>query len=125
MLDKEPPADAKAKHAKASQQDGWTDAFMEMNLRADELATKAMKTATGLHGKIADREKALGTAQRISAEIATAVAKRLLTARLPRAAADLANPTLAETWARTADASHSAADGIIQAEEPMHPRGPG
>ena len=85
LLDKDLPADAKAKYAKASAQPGWQDGFMQMNAVADTLATEALNSASGLHAAIASREAALVTAQEASAHIGTAVAERLLSARLPEA----------------------------------------
>lgn len=45
---------------------------------------------------IAGRESALAKDQAISADISIAVAKRLLSAKLPQVATDLTNPTLAD-----------------------------
>ena len=53
-----------------------------MNKEADEHATTALKSEAGLHSAIAAREGALDRAQRASADIGAAVAKRLLNARL-------------------------------------------
>ena len=98
LLDKNPPADAKIKYEKAQQQPGWKDSYMKLNLEADAIATTALKGGSGLHGVIASRETAMGKAQAVNAEIGIAVAKRLLSARLPQVATDMANPTLADLW---------------------------
>ena len=79
-------------------QPGWKDSYMRLNIEADAVATKALKEGSGLHGVIASREIALAKAQAINADIGIAVAKRLLSARLPQVAADMANPTLADLW---------------------------
>ena len=71
---------------------------MKLNIEADAMASKPLKEGSGLHGMIASRERALAKAQANSAEIGIAVAKRLLSARLPQIATDLTNPTLADLW---------------------------
>ena len=71
---------------------------MKLNLEADAVATTALKGGSGMHGVISSRETALAEAQAVNAEIGVAVAKRLLSARLPQIAADMANPTLADLW---------------------------
>ena len=69
---------------------------MTMNATADQLATEALNSASGLHAAIAAREAALADTQEASAHISTAVAERLLTARLPEASRS--GHTLAAFW---------------------------
>ena len=68
LLDKTPPKDTKQKYEKAKGQEGWKDEFMKLNLQADEMATAALKEGSGLH-EIAARERALETAQAVTADI--------------------------------------------------------
>ena len=98
LLDKDPPADAQTEYDKAKAHNGWKDSFMKMNLEADEVASTAPKQASGLHEVLAAQERALETAQGITAEINIAVAKRLLSARLPQIDTDMRNPTLTDLW---------------------------
>ena len=88
LRDKQPPPDAEKKLAKARQQEGWDDLYLDLNKEVDEHATTALASAAALHGAIAAREEALSRAQSAAAVIGAAVAKRLLEARLPNQAAE-------------------------------------
>ena len=107
LRDQKPPADAEKKLAKARQQEGWQDLFLDLNKEADEHATRALASAAALHNTIAAREEALSRAQQAAAEIGTAVAKRLLEARLPTQAAEGGGQTLAAVWAQQKRAQES------------------
>ena len=71
-----------------------------MNKEADAHATAALRTAAALHAMIAAREAALARAERASADIGAAVAKRLLNARLPGAAGGDGARTLEAMWTK-------------------------
>ena len=111
LKDPKPPPDAAAKLEKARQQPGWQDAMMDWNARADALATETLAPARASHDAIAGRERALAEAQRIAAEISIAVAKRLLTSRLPTSAGCAATRALTDIWEKRAGAARPAAQG--------------
>ena len=71
---------------------------MDLNKQVDKLAGDALDTARGLHEAISARETALARAEAVSAEISTAVARRLLKARLPHANPDARARTLTDVW---------------------------